>query len=62
MSKSPDYLGCSSIGGATLAEVLRDNGYSTWMVGKWHMGHPGPTARGFDNFYGIKDMLENPVV
>lgn len=36
----------------TLAEILTDAGYSTWMVGKWHMGVPGPVERGFQNFYG----------
>lgn len=40
----------------TLAEVLRDSGYSTHMLGKWHLGHHSahflPTARGFDSFTG----------
>lgn len=36
----------------TMAEVLKSAGYSTWMVGKWHMGTPGPIERGFDQFYG----------
>ncbi|MEM9481393.1 MAG: sulfatase-like hydrolase/transferase, partial [Verrucomicrobiota bacterium] len=41
---------------ATLAELLGDAGYSTWMVGKWHMGVPGPIARGFDHYYGYQDF------
>ncbi len=57
--KGPAYTGHLLPNTATLAEVLRDNGYSTWMVGKWHLGYPGPTERGFDNFYGIKDMLSH---
>ncbi len=40
----------------TLAEVLRDAGYTTHLVGKWHLGHGSraqlPTARGYDHHYG----------
>lgn len=39
-----------------IPEILKDNGYSTDMVGKWHMGYSSfnytPCFRGFDNFYG----------
>ncbi len=42
---------------ATLAEMLLDDGYSTWMVGKWHMAEPGPIHRGFQNYYGYKNFL-----
>ncbi|MEN8203932.1 MAG: sulfatase-like hydrolase/transferase [Bacteroidota bacterium] len=40
----------------TLAEVLRDNGYSTACIGKWHNGshHPHhPLSQGFDHFFGF---------
>lgn len=40
----------------TLATVLRDAGYRTQMVGKWHCGdQPGflPTDHGFDHWFGL---------
>lgn len=40
----------------TLAEALRAAGYTTAIVGKWHLGHVSsnylPTQRGFDHQYG----------
>lgn len=51
--RGPGYLGHLNNHCVTLAEVLKGAGYSTWMVGKWHMGRPGPIARGFDEFYGF---------
>ena len=55
---------------ATLAEVLRDNGYSTFMSGKWHLcrvqdknpagdKNSWPVQRGFDEFYGILNGFTN---
>ena len=34
----------------TIAEALRNNGYRTAIIGKWHLGNTpyGPTTRGFD--------------
>ncbi len=34
----------------TLAHALKDGGYATWHIGKWHLGGPGhrPTDHGFD--------------
>ena len=40
----------------TIAEALRDAGYATWIVGKWHLGQWQqkhlPLQRGFDHHYG----------
>ena len=40
----------------TLPQALKDVGYETALLGKWHLGHFNraylPTARGFDHQYG----------
>jgi len=47
----------------TLAEALKERGYRTAAIGKWHLGvepHQLPTANGFDQYYGIlysNDMM-----
>ena len=57
----------------TMAEVLRDAGWATLMVGKWHLckdsnlteagpRHGWPCQKGFDRFYGILDGFTNHVV
>lgn len=50
--KGPAFLGHLNDRCVTLAEILKADGYNTYMSGKWHMGTPGPIARGFDEFYG----------
>ncbi len=45
------------LGGITMADILRYNGYLTGCVGKWHLGHFRPeflpVSHGFDLFRGI---------
>lgn len=49
---TPGYLGRPADRAVTLAEVLRPAGNATFAVGRWHVNVPGPTERGFDEFYG----------
>lgn len=40
----------------TIAEALKQEGYATAIVGKWHLGHLPPylpTEHGFDTYFGI---------
>ena len=40
----------------TWPEVLKQNGYATALVGKWHLGHlpqHHPTKHGYDHFWGF---------
>lgn len=58
-------------GQSTLASLLRESGYSTAMIGKWHLGFDGgadcarplrggPVDRGFDHFFGIHASTDIP--
>ena len=59
--ESPNGLPASEI---TLANLLREQGYATMAIGKWHLGHATaalkPTGRGFDRFYGL--MYSNDMI
>ncbi len=54
--RGPAYTGHLLDNNITIPELLKQSGYSTWMVGKWHMGSPGPIQRGFDAYYGFKNL------
>lgn len=50
----------------TIADMLKETGYKTACVGKWHLGHLPPclpTYQGFDSYYGVpysNDMWIDP--
>ena len=46
--------------GRTLPRLLKNSGYRTGLVGKWHLGYKpefSPNAHGFDYFFGFKSGL-----
>jgi arylsulfatase A-like enzyme len=52
----PDSQGGLPTREITIAEALKEVGYATAAVGKWHLGHLPqylPTAHGFDTYWGI---------
>ena len=62
----PGYAGAMHRDVRTLPEELRDAGYATFAVGKWHLApieetspagpfHNWPLQRGFDRYYGFLD-------
>lgn len=47
---------------SSLALLLKNNGYATALVGKWHLGYQpefSPKAHGFDYFFGHKSAAIN---
>jgi len=55
---SPAYQGALDKNVATISERLRDQGYRTYMSGKWHLGQNPeqlPSKRGFDRAFSLGD-------
>ena len=50
-----------AVSGTSLPQILKDAGYRTALIGKWHLGGSvsgasrvgGPRAHGFDTFFGL---------
>ena len=66
----PGYSAAIRDDAVTMAEALRDGGWATLMVGKWHLcpdnslSEAGPRTawpcqRGFDRYYGFLDGFTN---
>jgi arylsulfatase len=54
----PGYEGYLNHQVATLPQLLKDAGYHTYMVGKWHLGKAPdliPAARGFERDFSLLD-------
>ncbi|QLC25397.1 arylsulfatase [Parasphingopyxis algicola] len=50
----PGYEGYLNDRVVTLAEILREEGYATYMTGKWHLGgESNPAQRGFDRSFTL---------
>ena len=53
----PGYEGFLNFDVVSIAEVLQQSGYSTYMTGKWHLGakkeETRPHARGFDRTFSM---------
>ncbi len=48
----PGYRGKVSEDALTIAEVLKEAGYRSFLSGKWHLGTPDPTRHGFEEYFG----------
>ncbi len=73
----PDLVGCPGVirqnaedswghfnpTGPTLPEIMKQAGYHTAIIGKWHLGYARPNLpnqRGFDYFHGfLGDMMDD---
>ena len=53
---TPAYAGALPAGVPTMASLLGEAGYRTYLSGKWHLGgvdDPGPNALGFDQSFAL---------
>lgn len=54
----PGYRGYLNNEVVTVAKLLKDSGYHTYMTGKWHLGYDddqSPHARGFEHTFSLAD-------
>ncbi len=48
-----NYKGNLTDNALTVAQVLHDSGYHTYMAGKWHLGAGGPVKWGFEQSFSM---------
>jgi arylsulfatase A-like enzyme len=56
--EQPGYRGMMNDQCVTIAEVLKEGGYNTYMSGKWHLNarpEHWPVKQGFDRYFGLLD-------
>ncbi len=56
-ASSPDKAVGLPVTGRSLPQLLRNAGYATALIGKWHLGYlpqNSPLAHGFESFFGFK--------
>ncbi|GAB3537624.1 arylsulfatase [Pontibacter brevis] len=56
--EQPGYRGMLNEECVTMAEALKEGGYSTYMTGKWHLNdrkEHWPVKQGFDRYFGLLD-------
>ena len=56
MPRAPATAACRATG-YSLPQLLKNHGYATALIGKWHLGYveeKSPNAHGFDYFFGLK--------
>ena len=60
--RTPKNQGFLPLAELTLAERMKAQGYSTYHVGKWHLGGEGkyPEDQGFDRNFGGNDLGQPP--
>src|SRR3546814_6349252 len=50
-SDLPNYAGQFDPRGLSIAQMLKDAGYHTYMAGKWGIGGVGPQGEGFEHAF-----------